>query len=107
MQLGNDLIFKTLEVVIIVIATIIARYVIPWIKQKVNIAKIESIYQWTDKFVHAAEQLIQGEKMGEEKLKAVSMWLKEKSDEIGLEMTDEEIRVLIESFVYTLKQEKK
>lgn len=103
---NNDLIFKLLEIVFIVLGTLIGRYLVPWIKLKLDIARMAKFTQYAKECVEAAEQMIQGKGLGAEKREKVISWLVKGSDKFGLDLTEEEIRILMESLVFAMKQDK-
>ena len=96
------LLTKILEVVVLLICTIVGRYIIPWVKTKVNVEKISLITTWASIFVQAAEQIISGKGLGEEKKTKVLEWLQEKLSEIGITLSDDDLNNIIESAVQTL-----
>lgn len=103
----DEFVFKIVQLVVIIVAGLIGRYLIPWIKTKIEMNKLEESLKWIEAFVKAAQQTIKGEKVNEEKFEKVLQWTKEKLDEIGVEMTEEQIRALIESSVYEMKDSAK
>lgn len=103
--MDGELFLNILRITIVIIATLIGRYLIPWIKLKVDVAKIQKITEDASKYVQAAEQMIKGQGLGTEKREKVTEWLTNSSQKIGVDLSEEEIRILIESFVFVLKQE--
>lgn len=100
--MNYELLIKIIEVVVLIICTIIARYIIPWIKTKVNVEKITLVATWASIFVKAAEQIISGKGLGEEKKAQVVEWLQAKISELGITISDDDLNNLIESAVNTL-----
>ena len=94
-----------IELIVLIIAALIGRYVIPFIKTNVDIKKLELITEWALKFVKAAENILTGSGRGEEKRNQVITWLKEKADEIGIELTEDQLRTLLEDAYTTMIQE--
>ena len=92
--MDGELFLNILRITIVIIATLIGRYLIPWIKLKVDVAKIQKITEDASKYVQAAEQR-----------EKVTEWLTNSSQKMGVDLSEEEIRILIESFVFVLKQE--
>jgi len=87
-----------IEFVIALIFALVARYVIPWLKKKLDAEQLENIQTWVTIFVDAAEQLYQGRGRGEEKLTYVLERLEEK----GFTIDISELRAMIEAAVYDL-----
>ena len=73
-----------IELVVLIVAALIGRYFIPFIKTNVDMNKLELITKWALKFVKSAENIVVGEKMGDERRQMVTDWIKEKADEIGI-----------------------
>ena len=101
----DDIMIKIIELVIIIIAALIGRYAIPYIKTKVDMNKLLLISEWALKFVKTAENVIKGSKMGEERRKQVITWIKEKANEIGIELTEDQVRTILEDAYTTMIQE--
>ena len=87
----EELIF---ELILTAILTIVAKYVIPWLKEKrlLSAAIIA---------VEAAEQMFLESKSGPQKFEQAKAWLLNK-----FKLTDEEAKKLIEAAVYNIKNKK-
>lgn len=101
--MSEDIILKIMELAIIIFVAIIGRYVIPYIKLNIGESKLEHISYWINTFVRAAEMLF-GEKTGEEKLNYVIENISIKLDELGVKLSEDNIRALIEDAVYSYTQ---
>ena len=66
---------------------------------------MELISIWAFKFVRTSENLISGSGKGDEKRDQVTKWLKEKADELGLKLTEDQIRTILEDAYTTMIQE--
>lgn len=88
--------------VITLIGGLIARYVIPWLKGKLDERQSETLCTLVDIFVYAAEMIYNSEQ-GQEKKQYVLDMLKLK----GYNIDDESINALIEATVKRLKIEMK
>lgn len=86
-----------IEAVITIISLLITSFVVPYIKEKCNKAKLESIEKWVSIAVKAAEQ-IYGSKTGQEKREYVVNFLSSK----GIKVDVDEVSTLIESEVFRL-----
>lgn len=102
----DSIILKILELVVIIVVALITRYVIPLIKTKVQTSQLSVIAAWAITFVRAAEQIFIGKNKGDEKLIAVTEWLTNKANELGIKLNEEQIRALIEEAVNTYNEEK-
>ena len=92
----EKIIFDILEIAVIVIASLIGRYVIPYFKNKVDIQKVEQIVAWAKRFVIMAENVIKGQGKGADKRDFVAKLLAEKAKELNINLSEQEIRTLIE-----------
>lgn len=101
----DDIIVKIIELVITIVVLLIGRYAIPYFKSKVGENNYQLILKWAITFVTAAENMILGEKTGEEKRELVTRWIKEKAGELGIKLTDEQVRTILESALAQAKNE--
>jgi LL-H family phage holin len=92
----EKIIFDILEIAVIVIASLIGRYVIPYFKNKVDMQKVQQIVEWAKRFVIMAENVIKGQGKGVDKRELVAKLIAEKANELGLNLSEQEIRTLIE-----------
>ena len=101
----EKIILVAIEVVVLVLSVLIGRYAIPFVKTKLDANKLELFTIWALKFVKSAENTIVGSGKGEEKRDQVTIWLKEKADELGLKLTEDQIRTILEDAYTTMIQE--
>ncbi len=101
----DQIISLLIELVVLILATLAGRYLIPLVKTRLDANKLDLITIWALKFVKAAENTIVGNKKGDEKRDQVTMWLKEKADELGLKLTEDQIRTILEDAYTTMIQE--
>lgn len=88
--------------IITLIGGLIARYVIPWLRGRLNDRKMELLIELVNIGVYAAEQLFNSEQ-GKEKKQYVIDLLKEHGYEIDEENIAMSLNALIESAVKELK----
>lgn len=91
------------EIVVAVIgllSALITAFVIPLLKKKLGDEKFAELQRWVEVAVHAAEQLYQGDKRGEEKKQYVLDFLKEK----GFDVDSEEVLNALESAVHDMNE---
>lgn len=100
----SEMFIKIVELIIALLSILITTYVVPYLKSKTDTEKLSQTLSWISTFVGAAEQMITESGKGEEKLALVTSWAKEKLKEIGVDLTDEQIRTLIEEAVHDLKK---
>lgn len=96
----DNITFKIVELVVVIVVALIARYAVPYIKLNVGNAKMEQISYWVNIFVGAAEMLF-GAKTGEEKMNYVLGNMSLKLNDIGVSMSEDNLRALVEDAVYS------
>lgn len=87
--------------VIALIAAIITTFLIPWIKSKIDAAKLAQIAEWVGIAVRAAEQIYNESGMGEKKKQYVLDFLSDK----GFTLDPNSINAMIEAAVKELNIE--
>ena len=87
--------------VIALIAAIVTTFLIPWIKSKIDAAKLAQIVEWVGIAVRAAEQIYNESGMGEKKKQYVLDFLADK----GFTLDPNSINAMIEAAVKELNIE--
>ena len=87
--------------VIALIAAIITTFLIPWIKSRIDAAKLAQIVEWVGIAVRAAEQIYNESGMGEKKKQYVLDFLASK----GFTLDPDSINAMIEAAVKDLNIE--
>lgn len=87
--------------VITLIAAIVTTFLIPWIKSKIDAAKLAQIVEWVGIAVRAAEQIYNESGMGEKKKQYVLNFLADK----GFTLDPNSINAMIEAAVKELNIE--
>ena len=90
---------EILTAIITLIVAIVSTFVIPYLKTKVEAAKLEEVMTWVTVAVEAAEMIYAGTGRGEEKKAYVIKYLNTK----GYTLDTDSIDALIESAVLSLK----
>lgn len=98
----DQILFAILQCVLVVVAGLITRYVVPWLKTKLDSEKLNVLEIWVKAAVTAAEQVFFGSSMGSEKKVYVTDAIKKYLDSKGLKITDEQLNILIEAAVKEL-----
>ena len=101
----EQIITTAIELVVLIVAALVGKYLIPFVKTHVDMSRLTLISAWALKFVKTAENVFSGSGRGDEKREQVTAWLKEKADEIGIELTEDQIRTLLEDAYTTMMQE--
>lgn len=89
--------------IVSIATTLVLGCVIPYIKSKVGTEKFAQISSWVDIFVRCAEQIFTTA-TGEEKLAQVMEWSEAKLKDIGVTLSIEDIRALIEDSVQKMNE---
>lgn len=95
MNLNIDLIIK---IIIPILGAIVTYFVIPWLKANTSQKQRDEVYFWVTVAVGAAEQIYKEKGQGKEKKEYVVEFL----NSLGINLTLEELNVLIESSVKEL-----
>ena len=98
----DQILFAILQCVLVVVAGLITRYVVPWLKTKLDSEKFNTLELWIKAAVTAAEQVFCGSSKGNEKKAYVIDAIKKYLDSKGLKITDEQLNILIEAAVKEL-----
>lgn len=93
---------ELLQALIALLATLITTFLIPYLKKKLSVEKLEELKKWVGVAVNAAEQLY-GSKTGQQKKDYVISFLLSK----GIVFDIDEVTALIEAEVYKLTNEQK
>jgi LL-H family phage holin len=100
----SDILFEVLKVVVMLAALLVTRYLIPWIKGKIGADKLSEIASWAKQAVLMAQQVYK-DWSGPDKKAYVTEFLKEILELKNLDLSDEQINVLIEAAVKQMKIE--
>lgn len=98
----DDILFQILKLVVMLAAVILVRYVVPWIKNCIDVEKMDVAILWAESAVLCAQQTMQAS-TGAEKKAIVTEFLKGLLIEKNISISDEQLDVLIESAVKEMK----
>lgn len=102
----NDLLFYILKIVLSVCATLVATYLIPFLKRKLKEEKYNALVNVIDTAVKAAEQTINESGMGTQKKEEVIAFATSWMLDNGIMITNDQLSQIIEACVYKLNSEK-
>lgn len=88
---------------ILLLGAVITVFLVPYIKSKLSVAQQAELAAWVEIAVKAAEQIIQGTKLGQERKEWVMSFLEDRGYNLNDKETAEKIEALIEAFVLGLK----
>lgn len=102
----NDVVLSIIECVIAVLAMIITRYLIPWIKAQIENSQYKWIAEVVSDAVKYAEQTVRESGKGSVKKEMVESYIINQLQIRNITITDDQLNALIESAVYGIKQGK-
>lgn len=94
-----ELIIQTaFRLVVLIMAYVAGKYLIPFVQTV-------TMQRWALTFVKSAEAIIKTAKSGAEKRELVSKWISDKAKVIGVVLSEEEVRALLEEAVNIMNKE--
>ncbi len=103
----GEITYSILRLFMVVIFTIIIKYLIPFLKQKIDTQTIENVAMWVKTSTLAAEQTVTESGKGAEKKAIVTQFIKEILIKKKIALSDEQISELIEATVKTMNIEER
>lgn len=100
--MNNEVVSVIIKAVVMVLSVLITSVVIPYIKGKIGENKYNEIKYYVEYAVRCAEQIYTPEQWQEKKA-YVKEYIIRKAKEFGIDMTEEDINVLIEGIVNEVK----
>ena len=100
--MNNEMITVIIKAIVAVLSVLITSVVIPYIKGKIGENKYNEIKYYVEYAVRCAEQIYTPEQWQEKKA-YVKEYIIRKANEFGIDMTEEDINVLIEGIVNEVK----
>lgn len=101
----REIILEAVKLTIMILAAVITRYVVPWLKAKTENETMAAIIDWTAQAVLAAEQTHQAQ-TGPERKRIVVRFLKSVLEAKNISLTDDEIDTMIEAAVKQMNEAK-
>lgn len=98
----SDIIFEVVKLVVMVAALVVARYLVPFVKEKIGASNLELAAQWAKYAVLMAQQTLWSES-GEDRKAYVTEFLKKLLTKKNITITDEQMEILIEAAVKQMK----
>lgn len=99
----DDNLFKIILGIISLLGAIITGIIVPYVKEKIGSEKLAKYEYWTNYAVKAAEMIFSEKGMGETKKEYVVNFLNEMFNKKKVVITPEQIEILIEAAVKTMK----
>lgn len=98
----NDILFEALKLLIMLLALIATRYLIPWLRAQIGTQKMQVISEWAQKAVLSVQQTLWSTS-GAERKAVVTKFLKEMLTAKNISISDEQLDILIEAAVKQMK----
>lgn len=98
----SDLIFEIAKLAVMVMAVVVGRYVIPYVKEKLESENMKTVVSWVEYAVFMAQQ-VYGKETGADRKEFVVDFVKGILEEKGIRITEEQLDVLIEAAVKQLR----
>ena len=102
----SDIMLYLIKAVIVVSITIVMRYFIPWIREKIEASQYAWVAEWAATAVNAIQQTNWNKTGSERKAKVVER-LKALLIKKNIAISDAELDAIIEAAVWAMKQTKK
>lgn len=100
----SDITFEALKLVVMVIALLVARYLVPWLKLQIDADKMVTVQGWVDTAVLMVQQLHSAES-GEKRKALCVEFINQILTENHISITAEQLDALIEAAVKQMKIE--
>jgi len=100
--MNNEMITVIIKALVAVLSVLITSVVIPYIKGKIGENKYNEIKYYVEYAVRCAEMLYTPEQRKEKKA-YVKAYILRKASDFGIEMTEEDLDILIEGLVQEVK----
>lgn len=100
----DENIFEVIKIIVMVVVLAVARYLVPWLKEKIGIDKLAQIEKWTTYAVEMAQQ-VHWSQSGEDRKAIVTEFLNEILIAKNISISEEQLNVLIEAAVKEMKMQ--
>lgn len=100
----DEIIFEVIKIVVMVVALVVARYLVPWLKEKIGADRMAQIEKWTKYAVEMAQQ-VHWSQPGKDRKAIVTEFLREILTAKNISISDEQLDVLIEAAVKEMKMQ--
>ena len=101
----KEITLEALKLLIMILALVMTRFVVPWLKAKTENETMQAILDWTVQAVLAAEQAHQAQ-TGAERKYIVTEFIKRILIQKNISLSDEELNTLIEAAVMQMNANK-
>lgn len=100
--MNPDLITELTKAIVSVVLILISAYLIPWLKNYIGDDKYQTILDFAEITVRAAEKIYTVDEWAQKKVYVVNM-VSRKANELGIEIDEKEINAIVEGAVQAVK----
>jgi hypothetical protein len=100
--MNPDLITELTKAIVSVVLILISAYLIPWLKNYIGDDKYQTILDFAEITVRAAEKIYTVDEWAQKKAYVVNM-VSRKANELGIEIDEKEINAIVEGAVQAVK----
>ena len=101
----NEYLFEALVVIVIVLGTILTRYLVPYLKAQIQDSEYAEVIDIIERSVRSAEQVLHAPGQGQAKKAQVVAFVSHYLTERRIHITEEQLDKLIEAAVYSMTKE--
>lgn len=101
----NDVLFGVIEIIVIAIALVVVRYLIPYVQAKTRSIVNGDVYAIVEAAVMAAEQTVKASGQGKAKKAQVMSFVVNWLNAHNISITMEQLDKLVEAAVYAMNKE--
>ena len=102
--MNSEVITVIIKAIIMVLSVVVTSVVVPYIKERIGEKKFQELQEYIEYAVRCAEQLYTKEQWAEKK-KYVMSYVVSKAKELGLELTEHDIDIMVEGIVNLVKHD--
>ena len=102
-MMNEEIFIKIIELAVLVLITILTKYLIPFIKAKMSKSQMEMFIDYVNIAVKAASQIYTKEQWAEKKDYCMNYLTNVANEQLELHLSEEDISVLVEGVLNGLK----
>lgn len=103
--MNNELVSVIIKSIVAILSVVVTTVIVPYIKQRLGDDKYAELTNYVEWAVRSAEMLYTPEQWAEKK-EYVMNYIIAKAGELNIELTENDINVLVEGIVHLIKKDK-
>lgn len=103
--MNNELVSVIIKSIVAILSVVVTTVIVPYIKQRLGDDKYAELTNYVEWAVRSAEMLYTPEEWAEKK-EYVMNYIIAKAGELNIELTENDINVLVEGIVHLIKKDK-